>query len=121
MDEHNYFVVSVDVSGKLITKATFLNNTKITSSKMGKDKDREKNRINTQGNCISHIEMLHVMLKYPEVVTDIDFIKVSTVPLELRSGIVINSDTETKDGAYVVGLAESFHRLINLDDFRLHT
>ena len=48
---------------------------------MGEDKDREKHRKNPQGRRISHMEIQHVMLKYPEVVTNIDFIKVSTIPL----------------------------------------
>ena len=38
MDENNYVVVSVEGAGKLVTKATFLHNTKITSSKMNEDK-----------------------------------------------------------------------------------
>ena len=69
---------------------------------MGEDKDREKHRKNPQGMCIIHTEMPHILLKYPEVVTNLDFIKVSIIPLELRSGIKGNYDTETKDGAYAV-------------------
>ena len=72
-----------------MTQATFLHNTKITSSKMGEDKVRQKDDKRSQGRCISHMEMLHVMLKYPEVVTNLEFIKVTTMPLELRAGIAI--------------------------------
>ena len=76
-----YGVVLVDGSGKLVTKATFLHNTKVMSSKMGEDKDRDKHKNKSQLRCISHMEMLHVLLKYPEVVTNLDFIKVSILPL----------------------------------------
>ena len=54
------------------------------------------------------MEMLHVMLKYPEVVTNIDFIKVSTIALELQPGIKVNFDTDTGYGTYVVAAVESF-------------
>ena len=84
IDKHNYIVILVNGAGKLVTKSTFLHNTKITSSKLGEDKYREKHRKNPQGICISNMKMLHVMLKYPEVATNLDFIKVSTMPLYLQ-------------------------------------
>ena len=105
----------------MVTKSTFIHNTKITYSKMGEDKNREKYRKNPQVRCITHMEILHVMLKYPEVVKNLNFIKVSTITLELRSVIIVNSGTETKDGSCVLGTIESFRRSINLDDFILHT
>ena len=83
IDEQNCAVVLVDRSGKLAAKATFLHNTKVTSSKMGEDKDREKHKNKAQIICISHMEIIHVMLKYPEVVTNLIFIKVSTFQLDL--------------------------------------
>ena len=91
IDEHNCVVVLVDVSGKLVTKATFLQNTKVTSSKMGEDKDRETQKNKVPGRCMSHMEMLHMMLKFTEVVKNLEFIKVSTFPLELQAGIKLNS------------------------------
>ena len=42
IDKQNYVVVHVDGTGKLVTKATFLHNTKVKSSKIAKDKDRQK-------------------------------------------------------------------------------
>ena len=42
---------------------------------MGKDKDREKHRIKSQGIHISHIEKSHVALKYPAVVTTPNLLK----------------------------------------------
>eukprot|EP00957_Ditylum_brightwellii_P022146 1670935-Ditylum_brightwellii.AAC.1 len=73
---------------------------------MGKDKDREKHNNKLQGHCISHMKMLHIMLKYPEIVTNLDFIKVSAMPLELRAGTAINSDAETEDGAFAIAAIE---------------
>ena len=50
------------------------------------------------------MEMLHVMLKYTEVVNNVDFIKVSTMPLELWSGITVSYNIEMEDGAYTVSV-----------------
>ena len=49
-DEQNYVVVLVDISGKFFTKATFLHNTKVMTSKMGEDKDREKHKKRLKGD-----------------------------------------------------------------------
>ena len=61
------------------------------------------------------------MLKYPQVVTNIDFIKFLEMPLDIRSVIIVDSDTDTEDGAYFVYEVESFIMLVNLDAFRLCT
>ena len=39
------------------------------------------------------MEILHAMLKYTEVVTNLDFIKVSKFPLGIQGGIIVDSDT----------------------------
>ena len=39
----------VDGEGRLVTQATFLHNTKLTSSKIAEDKDRMKNEGKPQG------------------------------------------------------------------------
>eukprot|EP00957_Ditylum_brightwellii_P168630 12834788-Ditylum_brightwellii.AAC.1 len=54
-----------------------------------------------QGYVISHMEMLHMMLKYPEVVTNIHFVNISTLPLELQAGVSFNFDNERNEGANV--------------------
>lgn len=96
MDEQNYIVVEIDGKGRLVSKGSYLHNTKIASSKMGEEtKKKENNNYKKpQGRCISLIEMIHTMLHYPEVVKDIDFVQVPTTPLESRPGISINSDVE---------------------------
>ena len=119
IDEQNYVVVKVDGQGQLVTQANFLHNTKVLSSKIGEDRERKKNEHKPQGRCISHMEMLHMMLKYPEVVTNLDFVKVTTMPLELRSGIVIKSDIEREDGAFVRSAIDGFRRLLRLDEWQM--
>ena len=81
--KQNYVFVSVYGAEKLVTKATFIHNSNITSSKMGEDKNKYKHRKKPQGRCISHMEMLHFMSKNKEVVKDIDLIKVPKIPLDL--------------------------------------
>ena len=49
------------------------------------------------------------------------FIKLSTFPLELQLGIRVDSDTDTKDGAYVIDAVENYRRLIYLDEYMLQT
>ena len=92
INEQNYCIVDVNGDGELVTKSHFLHNTKVTSSKMGEDKQHEKYKYKNLGRKIGNLEQIHVMLKYPEVVTNLDFEKISTMPLELQSGTVVNSD-----------------------------
>ena len=37
------------------------------------------------------MEMIHVMLKYPEVYTNLDFVYIQTMSLELRAGVAIDT------------------------------
>ena len=88
---------------------------------MGEDKDIEKHKNKAQIMCISNMEIIYVMLKYPDVVTNIVFIKLSTLQLYLWAGIIVHFDTETEDGAYVITSVEAFWGLLDLDKYRLHT
>jgi len=107
----------------LVTKAHFLHNTRVSSSKKQEDIDRAKDDGKMQGRCISHMEMLHVMLKYLEVYTNLDFICIATMPLELQAGIAIDTDTSDKveDGAYVGAVTASVRRNNDLAQWRQHT
>ncbi len=80
IDEQNYVIIEVDGVGQLVSKASFLHNTKVSSSKNIQDKERNIHSNKPQGRCIAIMEMLHVMLKYPEVATNLEFIKVTTMP-----------------------------------------
>ena len=68
------------------------------------------------------MEMMHVMLKYPEIITNLKFVKISTMQLELRGGIALSSDVVTEDGAYTCSAIESFcPTTMNFDTGRLQT
>ena len=101
IDEQNYVVVNTDnaQNGHLMTQATFLHNTKVATSKFHEDKAREKNRTKhrPQGRAISLMEMLHLMLHYPEVYSDLYFITICSLPLELRAGTAIDKKKRKND------------------------
>ena len=88
IDEKKLVIVNCDghKNGKLITNSTFLHNTKLNASKFNEDKLRQKKRGNSyvSGRAISLTEMLHSILKYCEVSTDLSFIYILTTPLEFR-------------------------------------
>ena len=77
IDEQNFVIVYTDThtNGVLVTKKTFLHNTKITTSKINEDKARMEKRENfhIQGRAIIQNEMIHDMLKYPDVTTQLKF------------------------------------------------
>ena len=78
----------VDGKGQLVSKGTFLHNTKIATSKKNEDEAREMDRSKNhpQGRAINHNEMVHLLLQYPETITNLSFIHVSTLPLEFCAG-----------------------------------
>lgn len=124
IDENNYVVVNVDGKGQLVTKAVFLHNTKVVTSKIHEDQAREKSRDNShmQGRAISQMEMLHVMLKYPEVYSNLNFIQISTMPLELRAGIEVNNKNDNvEDGAHIGSLSNHIRHEKDLPSWRQHT
>ena len=67
--------------------------------------------------CISQLEIIHVIFKNPEVITNLDFTKLTTMPLELQGGISIDSDTVSDDDAYLFTAIDRLHRtIIELND-----
>ena len=88
IDEQNYVVIYVNGESQFVTKEQFLHNTKITTSKKNEDDARQKDRFRNhpQGRAISQNEMVHLLLKYPETITNLNFIHISTLPLEFRAG-----------------------------------
>jgi len=88
--------VSIDVKsdGTFVRKKEYLFNTKVSSSFMAQHKDKEgksRNATSPKGRIISINEMCHVMLKYPEVFTDLVFTIISTSPLEFRPKVKLSS------------------------------
>ena len=58
--------------------------------------------------------MLHVIIKYPGVVTKLYFIKVTKMSMEFWGGTEVKYDIQTEDGAYVGSLKK-----IDFDDWRM--
>ena len=69
-------------------ESVFLHNTKISSSAHNEKKEAERKRgyFNAKGRKIHLLQMLQSQLNYSEVFMDMNFISVSTSPLEERSG-----------------------------------
>ena len=86
------------------------------------DKEVKKNAKHPEGRCIALTEMLHVMLRYPEVYTDLRFVTISTLPLESRCLKKISTDEEVNDGIFIESEA-SFIRAnrTNLPEWRKHS
>lgn len=95
IDEQNYVVVKADPNsnGNLVTQSNFLHNTKVAGSKINEDAHRNNSRDSKKptGRKISLMEMLHVILKYPEVYTDLQFVDVPTYPLAFRKSMGITA------------------------------
>ena len=124
IDEQNYIVVYVDkFGGNLVTKATFLHNTKVTSSKINEEKEKKKqDKGYPQGRVISHMEMLHHMLKYPEVITNLNFISIPTMPLEFRAGLAMDSTVvKVRDSAQTGSVSDDIRRNKQFPQWRQHT
>ena len=122
IDEQNYVVIEVNGEGQLMRKVSFLHNSKVTSSKMAQDKEKDSTKKN-HGRVITRNEMLHVLLKYPEVITNLIFVKVTTMPLEFRAGVIVtsgNKDSTTEDGAFVTSAIDNYRNNANLSPWRMH-
>ena len=94
IDDQNQIIVRAHPydNGTLISNYTFLHNTKIVSSAINEDKALNKKRTkhHPKGRSISIMEMLQIMMSYPQVKTDMVFEVIATVPLEQRRGVEVN-------------------------------
>ena len=107
IDENNRVIISVDVfrNGVLKSQSTFLHNTKVNTSKINEEKHLEnlRNKNHPRGRAISLMEMMQVILEYPEVYTNLVFENICTLPLELRPGIeMIKKENGPDDHAQTV-------------------
>ena len=71
------------------------------------------------------MEMLQVMLKYPQVHTDMNFVNISTLPLEQRAGIETRNkgfhmDRDIEDGADLTPLSYKIRIEKKFPDWRKH-
>ena len=126
IDEQNYVIICTDSqqNGKLVSKAYFLHNTKVSTTKINEDKVKEQNKKNfhVQGRAISQNEMLHVMFRYAEIYTDLNFIAVPTIPLELRAGTdKVKSQSLPDDGADAGVLSDIVRKDMINDEWRHHS
>ena len=68
------------------------------------------------------MKIIHMMIKYPKVVTNIHFCKISTMILEVQAGVRVDSDSDqTEDGAYVMNSIESFWSQLYCVEWRIQT
>ena len=126
IDEQNYIVVYTDKesNGSLVTKATFLHNTKVATSKINEDKERKSKKDNAypQGRCISHMEMLHHIFRYPEVTTNLKFVTIPSTPLEFRAGVESDSTVvNVKDSQQTGSVSNDIRQDNVLPQWRQHT
>merc|ERR1712086_725141 len=89
LDQGNRVAVWADSHSGAILRGeeTFLHNTKITGSKMNEDRAFKKSRDFTKpnGRKIAFTEMQQQLLGYPEVMTNLRFVRIQTKPFEQRS------------------------------------
>ena len=121
ISKHNYAVVLTDdhKNGTLVTKTTFLHNTKISISKFNEELMKSTNRRNSQPQSTDVIlmDMYHVMLKYFKVYTDLNCVSIPAVPLELRAGIDnITSNPAIEDGSGVGSIYNKIRQALHLQE-----
>ena len=63
-----------------------MHNTKLSASKVNEEAklNSKREKSHARGHAIAETEMLHNLLLYSEVVTDMEFVDIATTPLELR-------------------------------------
>ncbi|CAB9521100.1 hypothetical protein SEMRO_1164_G248040.1 [Seminavis robusta] len=85
IDENNYVAFHAKHSDDKTIKAehVFLHNTKITSSAINEAKKLKQSRHENRpkGRALASTEMMQIILAYPQIYTNMEFVKVSTLPL----------------------------------------
>ena len=80
--------MSTTADGSLIRRANFLHNTKCVTTDKVQQAEREKKRNwkHPQGTFISVNEVWYHIFKYPEFITNLNFVMIQTTSLETRTG-----------------------------------
>ena len=80
IDKNNYCTVSTSADGSLIRSEMFLHYTKCVTYDIFQQVEREKklNWKHPQGAVISINEVWHHILKYPEVITNLNLVMIQT-------------------------------------------
>ena len=135
IDEQNSVIVYADShkNGVLIIKSTFLHNTKLSASKINEDKCLKAKRESShgRGSAVAETEMLHTMLRYSEVSTDLVFEDIATTPLELRPSVRVTiretrdnrtgNETSVEDGVEVGNECNNARKELLLQAYRQFT
>ena len=91
IDENNYVAFHGKYGDDKVIGAeqVFLHNTKITSSAINEAKKLKESRHKDRpkGRALAATEMMQIILGYPQIFTNLEFIKVSTLPLGERPGL----------------------------------
>ena len=91
IDEHNYIAFHMKEGSKNVVKAeqVYLANTKVTSSAINENKklERSRHKSRIRGRAVSATEMMQIILGYPQIYTNVKFIRVPTLPLGDRAGV----------------------------------
>ena len=61
------------------------------------------------------------MCQYPDVITDLYFVSIDSLPLELSKGESVPTDTTVEDGAYVTSVSDQILSSKNIAPWRQHT
>lgn len=124
IDEQNYIVVGTHShkNGTLVPRYNYLCCTKRTTTEINENIERQAKRDShhPQGRMISLLEMIHQLLCYPEVITNLEFVNIPTIPLELRSGVRIEKKRQAKDGVHIGSLTDDIRRTKGVEEWRQH-
>ena len=99
-DEGNYVVLCEDIhTGEWVLGKTHLHNTKIVTSKFNEDKAfaKDRNKNHPKGRDMPHFEIRQILMGDPEVFTNLNFLKISTLPFELRPTNRIQIEDSTRN------------------------
>ena len=105
--KQNYINILIDNENKGLyaSNSTYLHITKITSSDIQQEaeqKIQKRNAKYSDRRWAALTDILHIMLRYPEVFTDLIFVSICTIPLELCVANNIHLDAENNDDGFFV-------------------
>ena len=114
--------IDVDGQGSIETRSVFLHLKTVASSKMGENEECEKYSGIIQEQCMSLMEMTHLVLKYLKECTNMRFISIPTMPLELHARVVLdtNINEEGEDGVGITSSSDVIRQVLKLDKWRQH-
>ena len=94
----------------------------MSSTKINEEKSRQ-NRQNKgrypEGRSIAIMEQVHVMLLYPEVITNLNFVSIPSMPLEFRVGVAL--ECTVADSAQEGNVSNDIRRELNIPAWRQHS